>query len=142
MRHPRRLLGILLCGLAATACGGSSTKNGTPVPGEGSQCQAGSQSCDQGQSCVAFSGYASAFEVCRTNCGTGCSNAEACNAVTSDMTCQCTPTLTPGEAGDPCVAFGLLCNPDFHVCAAKQPVGTECPTGEQYSRVWSLCLVF
>lgn len=137
------MTGKLVVGvLAAVALGlggcGAAKKTGTPVAGEGEQCQPGSSTCPTGEACTPYSGYQAPFQVCRTACSSGCSDGETCG---SDTTCQCTPTLTPGETGDPCIAIGLICHPDFKVCASTLPAGSSCPAGEVYSMFWSLCRV-
>jgi hypothetical protein len=130
-------LPLLACGSSTSTTDGG--KVGTPVPGEGVLCPTGSTtSCQSPLLCASYSGLQSATGVCRTPCSSGCSNGETCG---SDSTCQCTPTLTKGSAGDACAPNGLICHPDFGVCAVAEPAGTTCPTGEVYSPLWTLCLL-
>jgi hypothetical protein len=54
-------------------------------------------------------------------------------------TCQCTPAEAPGDPGDSCAAYGLICHPDFRVCMAPQ-TAAACTGPLTFSSLWSLCL--
>ncbi len=126
----------------------SSSSSGGGGDGEGTLCTPvsgdGTSNCPNGLACANWSPYVEGYYVCRVPCSQGCPSGEVCTQDVGSATtasCQCTPAEAPGDPGDSCAPFGLICHPDFRVClAAETPA--DCPDGGPliFSTLWSLCL--
>jgi hypothetical protein len=127
---------------------GSSSSSSSGGDGEGTLCTpvAGDapSNCPNGLGCAYWSPYASGFNVCRVLCSQGCPSGEVCaqdEGGSTGISCQCTPANAPGDPGDTCAAFGLVCHPDFRVCIAPDTdPDAGCPAPLVYSSLWQLCL--
>jgi hypothetical protein len=100
--------------------------------------------CPNSLSCADWSPYVEGYYVCRVPCSQGCPSGEVCTqdeGGATTTTCQCTSASSPGQPGDSCAAFGLICHPDFRVCLpADTDPAAGCPQPLVYSSLWTLCL--